>query len=172
MKYLIFLFAFLLIGFKISMSTDQIPDSECVVNKLLGQIANHLSKKFNMNPIATNVAMPREVVKLLGLNFQLVGPLTKEELRKILVNSAQDFLSSINADKDIQSYLERIPFQINNIGITLFIIDSTGIEVDHPFIGIAKIREGKIEYLTLITTDIPNLKTEEKETYEEALKAL
>lgn len=167
-------FLVLVLGSKIFMSTDKyyLSNSEQFVHRLHIQIEQKLEEKYPIKTIGTSVAMPGGIVKELGLEFQAQGPLSQRELRTILINAAQDFLSYVNADKEINPYLQNHMFQIENIEIIIFIMGPDGKRVEDPNIGIALIKNGDIEYLTLITTDIPVFKTEIKETYEEALKAL
>jgi hypothetical protein len=171
--YFICLIFFLIVGFNLFKNSDyQTPKSEQAVNKILNQTANILKHRYNMKPIATNVAMPGGIVKLLGLDFQLLGPLEKEKIRNILIDSAQELLKNINADAEIRPYLESYPFTIQNVEINLFLIDAKGSEINHPDIGIAGIAEGELDYLTLLYTDIPNQVTESKESYKDALDIL
>ncbi|PJD93785.1 MAG: hypothetical protein CK425_12410 [Parachlamydia sp.] len=151
---------------------ETINGNEEAVNDLLYRIAHSFEKKYKVNTIATNVAMPRGIVKLLGLDFQVRGPLSKEEIRKILIALSQDFLVSVNSDEAIKPYLENYPFEIKNIEITLFFMDSRNIRLNDPYLGIAGISRGKLDYQILITTDIPSIKSEFDESYEEALQAL
>ncbi|PJD93787.1 MAG: hypothetical protein CK425_12420 [Parachlamydia sp.] len=144
-----------------------------VVNDLLYRIENSFEKKYKINAIATNISMPGGVVKLLGLDFQMLGPLSKEEIRKILITLSEEFLVFVNSDEAIKPYLKNYPFRIENIGITLFFIDSQRMDLDDPYIGIAEISRGFLEYKILITIDdIPSFKSTSKESYEEALEAL
>ncbi|MFZ0565164.1 MAG: hypothetical protein WAM28_03165, partial [Chlamydiales bacterium] len=132
-----------------------------------------LGSQYEMNPIATNVAMPGGIVKLMGLDFQICGPLTKENIRKILISSAQELLLNINSNTEIRPYLETYPFTIKNVEMNLFILDSSRIRLDHPHIGIAGIVDGGLDYLTLVSIEnIPKKITESQETYEEAIKTL
>jgi len=116
--------------------------------------------------------MPGGVINLLGFHFTIQGPLTKEDLRPVLVNCAKDFLSIVNNDADVRSYLIHYPFTMNNIDVSLFLVDSSRMRLDDPYIGIAGIANGKLDYLTLVTTDIPEIKTSIEESYEDALKLL
>jgi hypothetical protein len=152
---------------------DEIPQSEQIVDHLLYQIKHSLGKKYKMKTIATNVAMPGGIVKLLGLDFHIRGPLSREELRHLLVDLAQDFVAFVNSDQAIKPYLENYPFEVKNIDITLFIRDSRGIRLEDPYIGVAGISRGRLDYQILITADdIPSVKNESEESYEEALQAL
>ncbi len=111
-----------------------------------------------MKTIATNVSMPGGIVKLLGLDFQVRGPLLREEIRKILIESVHDFLVYVNSDAAVRPYLENYPFEIKNVEITLFFIDAQGLELDDPYIGIAGISRGRLDYQILITIDdIPSV---------------
>ncbi len=148
----------------------EIPKSEQAVNAVLGQTRAILKKRYKkIAPIATNVAMPGGVIKLLGLDFQIVGPLKKEKAREILTDLAQELLNKVNSDPAIQPYLWQHPFSIKNIEINLFITDSSRREINHPEIGIATISEGQISYLTLTYTNTPQKISKTSESYEEAI---
>jgi hypothetical protein len=177
MKKMLLLFIYLL--FFLMSCEMQNPQNEGnrpsrgqIVNDLLYRTANSFEKKYKINAIATTISMPGGAVKLLGLDFQVRGPLSKEEIRKILIDLAQDFVVSVNSDEAIKPYLENYPFEIKNIEITLFFMDSRNIRLNDPYIGIAGISRGKLDYQILITTDIPSIKSEFDESYEEALQAL
>lgn len=157
----------------INNQNNEPPKSEKVVNDLLYQIECNFKKKYRIKTIATNVSMPGGVVQLLGLDFQIYGPLSKEEIRKILINMAQDFILYINSCEKIKPYLKKFPFGIENIDITLLFIDSNGFDLDYPYISIAEISHGKIVYKSLIKiNNIPSIKSKFEESYEEALKTI
>ncbi len=148
----------------------EIPKSEQSVNRLLHQISVLFDKKYKLQTCATIVSMPGGEVRLLGFHSHIKGPLSREHIRKILINSAQDFLDFVNSNDSIKPYLKNYPFEIKNIEIIIIITNSKGIGLDDPYIGIAEIFREKIVYQNLITTDIPSIKSEFEESYEEALK--
>jgi len=150
----------------------EISENEKSVNNILYEIAYSFKKKYKLYPIATIVAMPGGIVKELGLDFQIIGPLSKDEIRRILINLAQEFLVFVNSDEAVRPYLENYPFEIKNIEITLFLKDSKGREIEDPHIGIAGISRGRLDYEILVITDIPKVISRVEESYEEALKAL
>lgn len=161
---------FLIVGFKLFKNADyEIPKSEQAVNTVLGQTKAILKKRYKIDPVATNVAMPGGIIKLLGLDFQIVGPLNKERIREILIDCTQELLNKVNTNPQIKPYLEQYPFTIKNIEINLFIVDSTRREINHPEIGIARISEGQLNYLTLMYTGIPQKINDSSESYEEAI---
>jgi hypothetical protein len=157
----------------------EIPPNEKAVNDVVGRNSKALAKKYCMRPFAITVAMPGGDIKYLELEFQIRGPLSQQELRKVLINSAHDFLNDINADLQLCSYLKNNHMEIKDIGITLFLIGSTGIGLKAPYISIASISKGKLEYEimalkydTVIKREIPYIKSVSTETYEEAINAL
>ena len=117
--------------------------------------------------------MPGGTVKLLGLDFQIRGPLPKEEIRKLLIELNREFILLVNSDENVRPYLEHYPFEIKNIEITLFFRDARGMKLNDPHISIAGISRGRLDYQVLTRTDgIPSVKSESVESYEEALEAL
>jgi hypothetical protein len=137
------------------------------------ELQTHLKKKYEINTIATTISMPGGIVKLLGLDFQMLGPLSKEEIRKMLITLEEDFLVFVNSDEAIKPHLNNYPFRIENIEITLFFIDSKRMELLDPNIGIAEVSGGSLEYKILSRTEgFLSIKSTSKESYEEALQAL
>lgn len=172
-----FLISLFLIG--CGSKNYEVPPNEKAVNRVVGRNSKALAKKYCMRPFAITVAMPGGDIKYLELEFQIHGPLSKQELRKILTNSAHDFLTDINADLELCSYLKNNHMAIKDIGIRLFLIDSTGLGLYEPHITIASISKGELEYEimalkydTVIKMEIPYIKSVSTETYEEAINAL
>ncbi len=171
--FILLLLGLFLMGFKLFTNPDPyIPPSEQAVNQLLGYAAKRFTTKYNICPIATNVAMPGGIVKLLGLDFQVKGPLSKIEIRRLLISLSDEFLFCINDDLELRPYLEQYPFTIQNVEIDLFLVDSNRRDLNHPYIGIAGISKGKLDYLTLTRTDIPEIVSENIELYEDALECI
>lgn len=157
----------------------EVPPSEKAVNRAVGRNSKVLAKKYCMRPFAITVAMPGGDIKYLELEFQIRGPLSINEMRKILINSAHDFLIDINADLELCSYLNNNQMGIKDIGIKIFLIDSAGIDLNEPHISIASIKKGELEYKVtalkydkVIKIDIPYITSVSTETYEEAINAL
>ena len=149
-----------------------IPESEQAVGALLSKIKRSLEEKYRIKAIGTSISMPGGDVRELGLDFQIQGPLSREETREILIGLAHDFIAYVNSDERVRPYLKYYPFTVDNVDIGLFFIDSKGYELDDPYIGIARISSGKLIYKILFTIDdIPKLRSSFEESYEEALKA-
>lgn len=157
----------------------EIPPDEKAVNKVMARNSQLLAKKYNMRPFGVSVAMPEGDIQFLELEFQICGPLSKEQVRKILIEAAHGFLADINADYNLCTYLKNHSLTIKGIGITLFLIDSSGRGLRDPNISIAKIIKGEIEYDILadvyddeLKRNIPQFKSKSRETYQEALNKL
>lgn len=167
---LVLILSVFFMGFKLfNRGEVMVPKEEQVVNSLIGRAAETLKQKYKMKPIGTTVSMPRCVVKNLGVHFQIHGPVTRSEIRKVLVEVAKDFLSMVNEDLELRPLLESYPFSAKNIDIALFIKDDTGKGIRDPYISYAGIRNGKLDYVILDETDV---KDEFIESYEDALNAL
>lgn len=157
----------------------EIPSDEKAVSKAMARNSQVLAKKYNMRPFGVSVAMPEGDIQFLELEFQICGPLSKEQIRKILIEAAHGFLADINADSNLCAYLKNHSLTIKDIGITLFLIDASGRGLRDPNISIAKIIKGELEYAILtniyddeLKQNIPQFKSKSGEAYEEALNIL
>ena len=146
------------------------PDVE-LAYRIREQLAQKLSKKYHMTTIGEVIAIPDHVLNLLGLRFQIQGPLTKDELRNILVDCVEELLCAVNSNKEIRPYLKNYPFTPQNIDIALFIDGLDGRDVSSPNIGIAAASGNKLFFYTKKPSEEYRYITEE-ETYEDALKSL
>lgn len=152
---------------------QKLPEKELAINALLNRISNSFKEKYKINVTSTNVSMPDGVIKLLGLDFQMIGPRSKEEIRKILIELAQEFSIYVNSDDKIKPFLEDYPFEIKMVEITLFFIDLNHRGLTDPYISIAGISRGKLDYWTLVKSNgVLAIKSEFEETYQEALEIL
>lgn len=152
----------------------QISDREKAVNKQMEYSAQILSQKYHFRPCATSVAMPEGDIQYLELKFEIIGPLSQKEIRKILISSAHDFLENINNDKQLCSYLHAGRLDIQEIGIGLFFIDATGYPIEDKLeIDMASIRKGVLRYCRSDPNEISisGIKISE-ESYQEALSVL
>ena len=169
-KWTVFIFVMLIFSFFGSFFSGctKIPLNERAVNKVMARNSKALAQKYHMRPVGIGVAMPGGDIQYLDLEFQIYGPLSKEGLRKILIDAAHDFLTDINSDSELCFYLKNHSLTIKDIGIVLFLIDSSGRGLNDPNIGIAEILKGELKYLTLVEKDrISSIFTESRESYEE-----
>jgi hypothetical protein len=157
----------------------QISDRERAVNQAMERNTKILSEKYKMHPFGITVAMPGGNIQYLELAFQICGPLSQDFIRKKLIDAAHDFLADINSDQKLCLYLKNNCFNIYQIGITLFLIDSNGMPIRDPEIGIASIEKGKLiydkkaeKYDDYLKRNISFYSSSYTESYEKALKIL
>ncbi len=90
--YLIFAFwAFCAFCCSCFTSEYQISDREKAVNKQMTYSGKMLNEKYNMRPCSTTVAMPGGDIQYLELEFEVQGPLSKEIIRKLLIQTFMIF---------------------------------------------------------------------------------
>jgi hypothetical protein len=145
---------------------------EQVVGRILQKLGKQINKNYNLRVIGTNVGMPGGVVELLGLEFESERILTKKEMRKILIDCTEMFLTVINSDERIRSLLKNYPFTAENIEITIYNLPVDGSDVYHPKICTSTMNKGRLGYRTVDSQNTYTYKTSTTETYSEALKII
>jgi hypothetical protein len=146
--------------------------AEQSVNQILYETSSSINKKYKLNTGGTIVSMPRGNIKSLGLSFDSRQNLSKEQMRKLLIQLSGEFLHKINTNEDIQPYLTKRPFTLENIQIQIFNHDEHGNWTSDPEIGIGRVSQGGISYSTYKPNNEYGYKNNFKETYEEALKLI
>lgn len=153
-------------GYEMSKATQ-------AVNNVMSKMAKSIEKKYHMRPSGSCISMPDGNVRKLGFDYKIQGPLSREEIRKLLLGIGQEFLTIINSDEAIKPFLTKYPFEIENIQSIIFFIDSKGYNLNEPYIGIGEIARHKLFYAILIEkNNIPVTVNEFEESYEDALKAV
>ncbi|HEV8052733.1 MAG TPA: hypothetical protein VGP47_09570 [Parachlamydiaceae bacterium] len=142
-----------------------------MASKIRGATAHKLAKRYNMRISGITGGMA-DCVNLLGLDFQIQGPLSKEQLRRILIDSVQELLNAVNLDDQIRPFLKNYPFTEKQIIITLFIKDKNGNDVYDPEIAVASSWHGTINYNTDDKDNKYVYKQKIKEDYQTALKII
>lgn len=174
----IFLIAIMLpivfIGFGVpnkNQAKDPFED-ERVINSILGKTAKIIKEKYNLRPSGIGVAMPGGPIREVTLCFDTQDVLSKEELRKLLINSAQEMLKQVNENEEVQQFLKTRPFTMNNVEVIIYNHDKTNSDVRDPEISTAHISQGELVYRTTDPENDFRFKNRFKESYEDALKAL
>lgn len=152
----------------------EISPREKAVNAAVGYNIKFIKDKYKLIPFGTTIAMPEGDIQYLELKFQIYGPLSKDIIRKMLIEVANDFLTNLNQDIQLCAFLDKDKLDIKEIGIEFFLIDKCGRGLDHPNIAIASISKGKLEFLTLANNEenFRDFVSEEQESFEEALQIL
>lgn len=150
----------------------QLSKGEQLVNSVLAKTAKIIKSKFGLKPSGEGAAMPGGPIQKLALCFDTNYPHTKEQLRELLIKSANELLNEVNENEEIQKFLKERPFTIKNIQIIIYNHDKEGREVYDPGIATAQISKGVLTYRTVDSTDTFKFKQQFEESYGEALKAL
>ena len=143
-----------------------------LVNKVVGKTQRILVKKYPFKTIGVGLGMPEGIIEAVDLSFYSTEKLTKEILRMRLIDSAQELLKQINNNEEIQSYLIKSPFTIENVQIIIYNSDIDGMDLYDPEICVAEISYGILTYNTNDPEDEYKYKNEFIETYDDALRAL
>jgi hypothetical protein len=145
---------------------------EQLVNSTLAKSARIIKDKYNLRPSGEGAAMPGGPIQEFTLCFDTKSPQAKEELRRLLIESANELLKQVTENEEIQQFLRERPFTIKNVQIIIYNHDKKGREVYDPGIATAEISEGVLTYRTVDSADTFKFKQQFQESYEEALKAL
>ncbi len=177
MKYI---FIILLVLFSIftgfimtSNSQDYTPSkAEQLVNETLERTARIIMKKYNIKASGSGAGMPEGCVNKLSLSFHTKNRLNIDGLRELLIKCAHELLDQINNNIELQQFLVKRPFTIENVQIIIFNKDKGGGGLVDPEIASAQISEGILDYLTIDPEDTYKFKNRYKEPYEKALQYL
>lgn len=150
----------------------QLSKGEQLVNSVLAKTAKIIKIKFDLKPSGEGAAMPGGPIQKLVLCFDTKYPRNKEQLRELLIKSANELLNQVKENEEIQVFLKDQSFNIKNIQIIIYNHNKEGWEVYDPGFATAQISEGILTYRTVDSTDTFKFKQQFEETYEEALKAL
>lgn len=143
-----------------------------LVNEVLSKSSKIIEMKHQVRKIGQGSAMPEGIIKELVLSFATDETLTKNCLRKLLIEFAQVVVTQVQLNSDIQPYLIKTPFTIENVQIIIYNYDKKGFEPFDPEISTAEISDSKLTYRTIGKENIYQFKNQFEETYEEALKAI
>lgn len=129
-----------------------------------------LEHRYMMNSMGYSEQGDERHYNKIGLQFQIFRPLSKDEGRKILIDSAEELLTAINTTPEMLSFLEPSPFTYLNVEIVIFTYHSNGQSTYYPDIAVFADRRGIIRFATEREDMKYDYYTEEEETFEEALK--
>lgn len=139
---ILLIFAYLLFfstySYAVKFVNNQYVPADYIVmaDEITADVASKLTKRHNMKLIGV-VGGLADCVNELGLEFQIRGPLTKDQLRGIVINGVEEFLTQINAHTRLRPFLKTYPFTADRIDITLYVIDNNGREMYDPEIAVA-----------------------------------
>lgn len=174
-KYIIFSLLSLLLllfGFIVPSREHILPRGEELVNITLAKTAKIIKEKYKIRPCGVGVAMCGGPIQELTLCFSTDFPHSKEQLRTLLIKSAQELVLQVTENKEIQEHLKKPPFVIKNVQIIIYNHKKDGSEVYDPGISTADISNEILTFSTVDSLNTFRYKNEFEETYEEALEKM
>jgi hypothetical protein len=121
MKYFL---AAILILFVASMfyQTDDpyLSEAEKLVNSILSSTAKMIKKKYKIKPCGTGASMPGGPIKELALCFDTNDQLSKQDLRKLLIECADELLAQVQLNDKIQPFLSYCLHSAESLMLMLF----------------------------------------------------
>lgn len=145
---------------------------EQLINSTLAKTAKIIQKKYNIRPSGVGVAMPGGPIQEVTLCFDTKYHHTKEQLRTLLINITKELVEEVNENKEIQEFLKKPPFTIENVEIVIYNHDQNGRSICDPDVSLAEISQAKLIYRSIDPKDSFKYKSRFEECYEEALKAI
>src|SRR6185503_49402 len=79
---------------------------EHLVNSTLAKTAKIIKKKYDISPCGAGAAMPGGPIQGLTLCFDTKYPYTKEQLREVVLGSAEELLDQVNKNEEMQGLLK------------------------------------------------------------------
>lgn len=140
-----------------------------IVDQINAEVEKKISKRYRFK-ILLGYSKISDWLDTPLLQFQIVGPLTKEELRVLLIETTKEFLTAINSNEKLGPVLKKYPLPANGIDIGIRIVDKQGVVVYDPDVFLAGVSDGKLYFHTLDEDNPFEYKTTEMEDYETALK--
>ena len=136
--------------------------------KTIAEVVNELNHLYQLNPVGIGESANENYYTLIELDFYLYHKLSKDEGRKILIESTKILLDKINSNVELNQYLQPFPFTEKNVKLAIFVFED-GKQPYYPEICVFSCKKGKITY----STETPETKfgyyTTEEESFEEAL---
>ncbi|MBS4168085.1 hypothetical protein [Parachlamydia sp. AcF125] len=140
----------------------------------LSKVGGKIEKKYNLTICGSGSGSSPEgyYINKFILSFNAYGPLSHEQLRKLLIECANELVREVNLEKKLEPFLIRKPYPIQNVQIIVFNYDKHGGGVKDPLITVAQISNGILTFRTRDPENDLKYKNNFKETYEEVLEKL
>ena len=145
-------------------------ENERVAHSLMNRVTDILESRYQLHYVGFSEGGEEGKYSNIGLHFVRYGTLSKDEGRKMVIESVKELLNEINSDPKLQPFLLYKPFTAQNVSLDILIFTSDGKNVFYPDINIFSAVRGKIKFFTKIPEREFGYFTEEEETFEEALR--
>ncbi len=145
-------------------------EKEKLCNEVIRVAAKEIYNKTGLIPFGSGGGA-MDQIRMLALSFHCRHEVDITEGRKLLIAALETFMTVINKDERIRTYLINYPFEPKNIEIEIFIQNEDGSSVALDSLCILGAVDGILDY-QIHTPDGLWLETVHEETYEEALEKL
>src|SRR6185503_19703124 len=133
---------------------DDLTKEDQIVISTLINLSERIEKKYTLTRGNAGITWPGGPIQALALCFDTKCPYTKEQLRDLVIGSAQEFLEQINKNEEIQEFLKERPFTIKNIQIVIYNQGGDCGKLLDPEIATVQIMEGILSYRTIDPNNI------------------
>ncbi len=161
----------ILLGGCITPPSSYIPsEKEKLCNEVTRIAAKEIYNKTGLIPCGSGGGA-MDQIRMLALSFNYPYEVDITEGRKLLIAALETFMSVINEDERIRTYLINYPFEPKNIEIRIFLQKEDGSNVALDSLCILGAIDGILSY-RIHKPDGFGLDRVHEETYEEALEKL
>jgi hypothetical protein len=153
------------------LSGNEVSEKTRVRHRIMKQATEKIQNRYGVK-LSQISESSQPMFELIGLGFNHRGPLSKEEIRRIVVESTEILINEMNASEEWRPYLEewgRYPCSNREASIVLFVLRKDGGELYHPDISVSASRKGVVDYRTDDPNDCYRYFEKTVEPYEVAL---
>lgn len=145
-------------------------EKERLSNEVIRKAAKQIREETGLIPCGTGGGA-LDQIRMLAISFDYKNELDIDSSRKLLIAATEKFVSIVNSDEKIRSYLINYPFQVRNVEMRIFIQKKDGSNLEQGKLVVISVTEGVLKY-KVNAPDGWGLDTIYQETYEEALQKL
>src|ERR1700733_4592578 len=172
MKRLFFILSILLFAIFAITRCDRRKEDAIIAHRLMCRVSDVLESRYQLRYAGCTEAGDKSGYNKIGLLFNKFGKMNKDEGRKTIIDCVNVLLNEINSDPKLQPFLINKPFTFFNVEIMIIVFTDEGKDIFYPDIQVFAFFCGKVHY----STNSPGHKyghyTEEKETFEEAVRII
>ena len=155
--------------FGASLKAYEPPSYVKIADDIMIKASKRLAEKHGLHFCGISGGM-MGCVKLMGVTYQLNRAMEKNEARTVVVNCVQEILADINQNEPVRKYLQVYPFDAYHLEVTIFFSTADYGNLYHPDLKVVSVYDGKISYVTKDPDKEFGYKTEEEESFEDAVK--
>ena len=141
-----------------------------IADRVSRECAQALCKRYDLVQSGEGGRMMYEIEGLF-LSFDTHRQLTKDEARAMLIDCAHEVITTVNHNPEIQKYLLPGGFNEKSVQIQIFITPDYK-DNYYPDLGVCSYNYGKLAFSTYDRDNKYNYKTDDIETYQEAIALL